>query len=113
MGPMYDTGTEVRLTGVVEAVDTMAACCCTECMGGGLHVTLRTATESIEVQLGPRAFLAEKKVSLAPGDAVEIVGSRIPMGGRTVLVARTIAKGDETVTLRDESGRPLWRGGAR
>jgi hypothetical protein len=79
----------------------------------GIHLTLETASESLEVHLGPAGFLTEKKLSVAKGDALEIVGSRLTIDDKAVLVARQIKKGDQTVTLRDESGRPLWSGGRR
>jgi hypothetical protein len=74
-------------------------------------VTLKTATETVEVHLGPSAYLADKKVQLAKGDAVQISGSRVTIGDESVLLAREIKKGDQTWTLRDTSGRPLWRRG--
>jgi hypothetical protein len=108
--PMYDSSTEVRLTGTVEAVETVAGPGRESRDMGGLHLTLKTAAESIEVEvhLGPAAFLAEKKMTVAKGDTIEILGSRITMNDRVVLIAREIKKGEDTVTLRDGSGRPLW-----
>ena len=105
--PMYDTSTEVRLTGTVEAVETIAGPGRASRAMGGLHLTLKTATESIGVHLGPSAFLTANKMTVATGDTVEVLGSRITINHRVVLVAREITKGDNTVTLRDESGRPL------
>jgi hypothetical protein len=76
-------------------------------------LTLKTATESIEVHLGPVAFLNDKKITVAQGDALEILGSRVTIDGEAVLLAREVKKGDNTWTLRDQSGRPLWSGGRR
>jgi hypothetical protein len=110
--PMYETATETTLTGTIEAIEEVT---CTGCMGrrsvGGTHVTLKTATETIEVHLGPTAYLAEKKAKFAKGDTVAIRGSRVTIGDEAVLLAREIKKGDQRWTLRDASGRPLWRGG--
>ena len=109
-GRIYNPGTETTLTGTVDAVETI-----TQPRGGrglgGLHLTLNTGTDSIEVHLGPVAFLNEKNITIDKGDMLKVLGSRVTLDGRKVLIAREITKGDRTVTLRDESGRPLWAGG--
>jgi hypothetical protein len=59
---MYNAATEATLTGSIEAVQEIA---CTDCGGrrslGGTHVTLKTATETIEVHLGPSAFSRRRR----------------------------------------------------
>lgn len=76
----------------------------------GTHIVLKTATESVGIHLGPSAFLAERKIAVAKGDILEILGSRVTMNGEAVVIARQIKKGDVNWTLRDASGRPLWAG---
>ena len=58
--PMYDTTTEVRLTGTVEAVENITRPGRASRGMGGLHLTLKAAAESIEVHLGPAAFLQRR-----------------------------------------------------
>lgn len=113
-GPMYDARTETRVTGSVEAVKNVAGrddgYCCGA--GGGTHVTLKTATESIDVHLGPTVWLREQGINLAAGDTVEILGSRVTMRGAPVLLAREIKKGETTWRLRtgpDPGGRSHCR----
>lgn len=107
--PMYDPGTEATLQGTVEEVKAVTS------MRGmqGTHLMLKTESETIEVHLGPSAFMKEKNVELAKGDAVQVVGSRVTIAGADALLAREIRRGDDTWTLRDQSGRPLWRMGMR
>ena len=107
--PMYDTKTEERVTGAVEAVQNVSA----SDRGnrpsrGGTHLTVKTSSETLDVHLGPTMFLKEKKIDLAKGDKVEILGSRTKINDRPVLLAREITKGENTWALRDASGRPLW-----
>jgi hypothetical protein len=106
-GPMYDAQTATRVTGTVEAVKNVTgpddACCCG--VGGGTHVTLKTATESIEAHLGPTTWLREQGVNLSAGDVVEIVGWRVTMRGTPVLLASDITKGATTWKLRPGAGR--------
>lgn len=110
--PMYDTKTETTLKGTVEEVKAM-----TGMMRGrgrmgmdmeGTHVMLKTDSETIEVHLGPSAFLKEKAIEIAKGDALEIVGSRVKVGESDALIAREVRKGETSWTLRDADGRPQW-----
>ena len=103
---MYDAQTATRVTGTVEAVKNVGpddSCCCGA--GGGTHLTVKTATESIEVHLGPAVWLREQGVNLAAGDTVEILGSRVTMRGVPALLAHEVKKGETTWTLRAGQGR--------
>jgi hypothetical protein len=53
----------------------------------------------------------DKHIIVAKGDALDILGSRVTIDGEAVLLAREVKTGDNTWTLRDQSGRPLWGGG--
>jgi hypothetical protein len=120
--PMYDTKTETTLKGTVEDVKTVSGM-----MGGsgpmgrggrtgmpgmammqGTHLILKTDTETIEVHLGPSAYLKDQKIEMAKGDTLEIVGSRVKIGESDALLAREIRKGETSWTLRDADGRPRW-----
>jgi hypothetical protein len=114
-GPMmYDVNTETTISGTVEAVDIVSG------PGGGgrrsmggTHLVVKTATGALDVHLGPSAYLAGKNITFAKGDAVEILGSRVTLNGKPVLLARQITKAGDTWTLRDGSGYPLWSGRRR
>ena len=83
--PIYDTATEVTLKDTVEEVKTVSGM-----MGGfgrmgmqGTHLVLKSDQDTVDVHLGPSAFLAEKKVEIAKGDAIEVTGSRMTIGEST------------------------------
>jgi hypothetical protein len=80
---------------------------------GGTHLTFKTSTETLEVHVGPTAFLNEKKVTIAKGDTLVITGSRVKVDDHHVFIAKEVKKGDSTWTLRNAAGLPLWRGGGR
>jgi hypothetical protein len=111
-GPRYDTSTELTLRGTIEEVREVA-----DATRGrsatGLHLVVKTEKETIEVHLGPATFIAEQKMSLNQGDAVEIVGSRVKLAAGDAVIAREIRKGTQTVTLRDDKGIPKWSRGRR
>jgi hypothetical protein len=112
--PMYDVKTETTIQGTVESVETVAGTGgrARRAMGG-THLVVKTDRETLEVHVGPTAYLTEKGATLAKGDTLEIVGSRVTIDKEPVVIAKQIKKGDKTWTLRDASGRPLWSGRGR
>ena len=48
---------------------------------------------------------------LRNGDTVEVTGSRVTIGNSQVVLAREMRKGDDTWTIRDAAGQPLWNAG--
>lgn len=112
--PNYDVKAETTITGTVESLENITG---TGGRGGrapgGTHLVVKTKKESVEVHVGPTAYLAERGITLAKGETLEILGSRVTVDTETVLIARQIKKGDNTWTLRDASGRPAWSGRGR
>lgn len=112
--PMYDVKTETTVKGTVESVETVTG---TGGRGrhalGGTHLVVKTEKETLQVHVGPTAYLSEKGIALAKGDTLEILGSRVTIDDEPVLIAKQLKKGDQTWTLRDASGRPLWSGRGR
>jgi hypothetical protein len=112
--PMYDVKTETTITGTVESIETIAGPGGRGRRGlGGTHLIVKTKTDTLEVHVGPTAYLTEQKITLAKGDTLEILGSRVTIDDEPVLLARQITKGANKWTLRDASGRPLWSGPRR
>jgi hypothetical protein len=110
--PRYDVATEATVTGTVMSVEQI-----TSPDGGrgrrglgGTHLTLKTSADTLEVHLGPTPFLNEKKIAIAKGDSLVVVGSRVTVDGEPVFIAKEVKKGDSVWTLRDAAGLPLWRG---
>jgi hypothetical protein len=54
--------------------------------------------------------LNDKKVAIAKGDTLVLVGSPVIVDDERVFIAREVKKGDSVWTLRDAAGLPLWRG---
>lgn len=112
-GRIYNVTTEQTVTGTIQQVDRIQP---PEARGpwGGIHLSLKQdGTEPLEVHLGPSWFLDNQESKLAVGDVVTILGSRVTLDGKPVLIARTVTRGDETLVLRDERGFPMWAGWRR
>jgi len=107
--PVYNVATEVTLSGTIEDVKVIPG----PGAQGGIHLALKTASEAIQVDLGPEWFLTQQKYVLAKGDAVTVIGSRVKAGANDVVIAREIKKGDQTMTFRDAKGIPKWSGRGR
>lgn len=102
--PKYDPATEVTVSGTVQEVKEH-----TGPMGWtGTHLILKTEKETLEVHLGPSFFLAEKGFTLGQGDQIEVTGSNVKVETADALLARTIKKGEKTLTLCNAQGIPQW-----
>ena len=103
--PHYDTSTEITIAGTVQEVLHPQ-------MGrmNGTHLLLKAETETIEVHIGPSNFVSSEGFTFAKGDPVQVLGSKVTIGGKQALIAREVTKDSKTLTLRDKTGRPRWTG---
>jgi hypothetical protein len=109
-GRVFDPKTVVTVSGTITSLGEITP---SEGMGVGVHLMLRTKTESVEVHLGPRWYLESQGAHLKVGDAIEVRGSRIQIDNKPALVAVEIKRGDEVLILRDADGVPRWAGWRR
>jgi len=103
--PRYDAAAEMTIHGVVQDVRNFY---CPISGDEGTHLIVATEKGTIEVHLAPTRFLNGRRWQFFRGDEVDVVGSRIAYRGREALIARTIARGNQTVALRKADGKPLW-----
>jgi hypothetical protein len=118
-GLTYDTSSEAMLTGTVADIRGRGPGRLGWLMRvhtlGLMHkaadtaeLLLKTDTDTVRIQLGPAAFLNERKVDIRKGDRLIVTGPRVPAGDSQVMVAREIRKGDTVWALRTAAGQPLW-----
>ncbi len=102
---LYDPATETTVSGVVTEVSDFA---CPVSEGEmGAHLMLQTAKGVVQVHLAPARIMRGQKLSFAPGDQLQVVGSRARMLGRSDFIAREIKRGNETLIFRDPKGKLL------
>lgn len=100
----YNPGTEITLRGTVQEVTHRMQDIVTV-----THLVIVTPDHATTVvHLGPSSWLARQAMSFTPGDAIEVIGSRVKYGGAEVVVARQIRKGGHTWTLREMDGTSKW-----
>jgi len=74
----------------------------------GAIFDLQTKEEVIPVHLGPSWYLDRQDRGFKTGDKVTVRGSRVQHNGKNLIVAISVARGDEILKLRDEYGTPYW-----
>jgi hypothetical protein len=102
---IYDPKAVETISGEVTKVDRITP---GKGMSGGIHMLVKTDKETVSVHLGPSWYLENQDVKIEPKDKVEVKGSRVTFGGKPALIASEVRKGNEVLTLRDESGFPTW-----
>jgi len=105
-GRMYNPATEETVAGEVVKVERVAW----GRRAQGVHLLLKTGTETLPVHLGPSWFMDQQALKPAAGDRVEVTGSRVDFRGTKVIIAREVKKGGQVLTLRNSQGIPLWAG---
>jgi len=104
--PKYDLKTEVHIAKAT-VLDTKEVT-----LANGqqrFRLIVKAGDETIEVCLCPKAFLETMDTAFAKGDEVEITGSKVKESDdKTIILAREIVKGDNTLVLRDKTGAPVW-----
>lgn len=102
---MFDPKTVETVSGEVTTISQFAPA---KGMRGGIHVNVKTDRETISVHLGPSWYLENQDVKIEPKDRVEVKGSRVVFSGKPAIIATEVRKGQDLLTLRDDSGFPAW-----
>lgn len=107
---MYDPKKIAKVKGVVEKVELITP---RKGMSNGIHLKLKTDSDVKSIHLGPSWFIKRQEVEILKGDTIEATGSKVEYKGKPVMIASMVKKGDSTLMLRDENGRPRWSGARR
>ncbi len=79
----------------------------------GLHLLVKANEETIDVHLGPISYIEGQNFNFEPGDVLEIKGDRFTDSPMPTMTAIEVKKGNDTLTLRDDDGFPMWRASLR
>jgi len=102
---LYNAADETVVAGLVQEVQEFD-CPVSE---GELasHLMLKTKDGVLQVHLAPVRIMAGQQLSFAPGDQIEVVGSKIRLNGKSGIIAREISRNEETFIFRDREGKLL------
>jgi hypothetical protein len=109
-GRLFDPKTVATVSGTITSLAEVTPI---KGMGVGVHLILKTKTESVDVHLGPRWYLESQDADLKAGDAIAVRGSRIQIDKKPAIIAVEIKRGDDVLVLRDADGVPRWAGWRR
>ena len=98
----YNASREISLVGTVLKYETNSAI-----PPIGAHLTIQTASGSVDVHVGNAKVLQAGHLTLHPGDNVRIVGEPMALGEGTYFAARIVQKGTAAVAVRNAKGFPL------
>jgi hypothetical protein len=77
--------------------------------GMDVQMTIGVGEKSFDVIVAPMDWLDAQHIVFRPGEKIEIVGARGDRGSSNTIVAREIHTTEDTIVLRDNQGRPLWK----
>src|SRR5262245_1196478 len=73
-----------------------------------VYFPLKTMDIVVEVQMGPKEFVANRGFKLKAGDMVTVIGVPAVLNEREVVVAREISTMNGVLVVRDGMGAPMW-----
>ena len=100
----YNLTTETKLKGTIEELKIPAKGNEKE----AARLVLKSGDSTVDVYLCPRSFLDDMGSTLAKGDEVSITGSKVKQEAGELVLAREVVKGNDTLVLRDDKGKPVW-----
>jgi len=105
--PKYDPATEIKMKGVVDDMKLPPKGQEKEVA----HLLMKNGDDLIDIYLCPKSFMDDMGVTFSKGDAIAFTGSKVKQDGADLILAREVVKGQDTLILRDDKGKPVWSGG--
>lgn len=103
----FDAKTVTTIDGTIQSVGTFRPA-----SGAAPGLRLRVVQSDgnvVTIHVGPKAFVDKNQFSCSTGDKITVTGSRIALDNRPVILASELKKGDQTLKLRDDQGKPMWK----
>lgn len=103
----YDLNMVATVKGKVVSVNMVRG-------SGPVVIVMRQGTEVFHAITAPPWFWSDRGIAMKPNDEIAVVGAKAQgRNGVMYVISSRISNltTGETVTLRDETGRPVWRGG--
>jgi hypothetical protein len=69
---------------------------------------MKNGDDMIDIYLCPKSFMDDMGVTFTTGDEIAFTGSKVKLDGADMVLAREVVKGQDTLVLRDDKGKPVW-----
>jgi len=102
--PKYDVHIESKMKGTIEELKLPAKGNEKEIA----HLLVKIGTDTSDIYLCPKSFLDDMGITFTKGDEIGITGAKAKQGEADLILAREVAKGTDTLILRDDKGNPVW-----
>ena len=102
--PKYDAATETKMKGTVEELKLPEKGHDKEIV----HLVMKNGDGTVDIYLCPKSFMDDMGVTFTKGEEIAFTGSKVKQGGADMVLAREVVKGQDTLTLRDDKGKPVW-----
>ena len=102
--PKYDATTETKMKGTIEDLKLPEKGHEKDIV----HLVMKNGDETFDIYLCPKSFMDDMGVSFSKGDEIAFTGSKVKQGGADMVLAREVVKGQDTLVLRDDKGKPVW-----
>jgi hypothetical protein len=102
--PKYDASTETKMKGTVEDLKIPEKGHEKQIV----HLVMKNGDQTVDLYLCPKSFIDEMGVTFSKGDEISFTASKITLGGSEMMLAREVVKGQDTLVLRDDKGKPVW-----
>ena len=102
--PKYDLATETKMKGTVQELKLPEK----GSEKDGARLVVKSGADTFDVYLCPKSFLDDMGSTLAKGDEISLTGSKVKQDGTDMILAREVVKGNDTLVLRDDKGKPVW-----
>lgn len=102
--PKYDATTETKMKGTVEDLKLPPKGHEKEIV----HLVMKNGEETVDLYLCPKFFMDDMGVTFTKGDEIAFTGSKVKQEGADIMLAREVVKGQDTLVLRDDKGKPVW-----
>jgi hypothetical protein len=99
-GARYNVAAETMWEGVVASQGHV--------VNGLVFFPLSTEDGMMEVEIGPRDFVARSGFNLKTGEMVTVIGAPAIEDGRDVVLAREVRTMRAVLVVRDRNGLPRW-----
>jgi hypothetical protein len=103
-GPKYDLQTEAKLKGTIDEIKLPPKGSEKEIV----HLTLKSGADTLDVYLCPKSFMNDMGMDFGKGDDISLTGSKVKVADADVVLAREVAKGNNSFIMRDAKGAPVW-----